>query len=114
MFKPLSPSLAFVATVALSGCNTTSAVNAINSVTGALSSPAASTAANNLKVGATALICDVGDASALTNQIATQIGAGRALIKDSENVYVISSTVCAALGGAVVGQGLVPATAAAN
>jgi len=110
---PASLALA-LASVTLCGCNTTSAVKAINSLTGALSSPAASTAASNLRAGATALICDVGDVSLLTNQIATQIGAGHALIKDSQNVYVVSSTVCAALGGAVVGPEIVPASAAAH
>lgn len=103
--------------LALSGCSSLSSgianfgnsvAGAINNVSTAASSPAATQAAANLKAGMTALVCYVGDVSALTNQIATQIGAGHALIMDSANVYVISANTCTALGGSVVGNGTIP------
>jgi PBP1b-binding outer membrane lipoprotein LpoB len=93
--------------LALSGCS--QVVSDINSVTGALSSPQATQAAANLKAGATALICDVGSVADLTAAIEAQVKAGKAAIRDSENVYVIAGSVCSTLGGTVVGPVIVPA-----
>lgn len=97
--------LSTVLILGLAGCS--QVVSGINSVTGALTSPAANKAAANLKTGTTALVCFVGGVSALTNNIASQVNAGAALIKDSTEVYVISSNICAALGGTVTGTSIV-------
>ncbi|MGD1035903.1 MAG: hypothetical protein ABR878_01665 [Roseiarcus sp.] len=93
----------------LAGCASAvnTAVSDINSLTGALSSPAATQAAANLKAGAKALACDVSGASALADQIAAAVKAGTAVIRDASSVYVVSSDVCAALGGAPIGPAIV-------
>jgi hypothetical protein len=89
-------------------------VSGINSVTAALSSPAANQAAANLKVGATAFVCAVGSVSGIATQLNTQLKAGSALIRDSTDVYVVSSTLCTALGGNVAGREPVSNTATAS
>ena len=92
--------------IPLAGCS--SVVSQINSVTSALSSPQATQAAANLKSGATALICFVGDTAALASAIEQQVSAGKAAIRDSENVYVVTGSVCATLGGQIVAPVIVP------
>lgn len=97
--------------LSLSGCAgaITTATNDINALTGALSSPQATQAAANLKAGMTALLCDVGDVAALASAIETQVKAGKAAIKDTQTLYVISGDTCLTLGGQVIGPTTVPA-----
>jgi hypothetical protein len=62
-----------------------------------------------LKSGVAAFICAVANASALAGAIESQPGmAGQSMIGTDGKVYVTSATVCAALGGTVAGQGVVP------
>jgi hypothetical protein len=103
--------------LALSGCaGFTNAANSvaagINTVSAAASSPAATQAVSNLKAGAQAILCDVGNVSAVATQVLTAVKAGKALIADTQTVYAASSIVCASLGGSVIASGVtVPTTA---
>jgi hypothetical protein len=94
----------------LAGC--ANGVNAIatdiNTLTGALSSPAATQAAANLKAGAQAVLCDISSAANVGVQLAQAVSAKQAIIKDAQTVYVVSSTLCAALGGNTIGTAVVP------
>jgi hypothetical protein len=110
--KEIFVACAGLAGVTLAGCNgVTNAVNGIDAITGALSSPAANQAAANLKTGTTAVVCDVGNVAALASKIEAAIRAGSALVKDTADVYTVSSSVCAALGGASQGTATVPPSA---
>ena len=111
--KPI-PIVSLALAAALAGCSSTgsSVVNAVNSVTGALSSPSANQAAANLKAGALAIVCHVADVSAIAGQIEQQGLGSKVLAKDTTDVYAASSAVCAALGGsAVPGVVTVPVSA---
>jgi hypothetical protein len=95
----------------LGGCN--SIASGINSITGALSSPQAAQAVANLKAGNQALLCALADVTAVAAVLDQQIKAGAALYKDSSDAYVVSGTICLALGGQVIGSVTVPPTASA-
>jgi hypothetical protein len=101
-------------TLALSGCSATQITTdataisgGINAIATAASSPGATQAAANLKAGAVALLCGVNDVAAIASQVEAQISAGNALIKDTQDIYVASSTICGALGGSVISPSVV-------
>ena len=102
--------------IAMAGCSSiTTAVNDINALAGALSSPSATQAALNLKAGAEALVCQVADVSALAGQIEKQGLGSTVLVKDTTDLYVLSAPVCTALGGSVMsGTVVVPPSATAE
>jgi Ca2+/Na+ antiporter len=103
--KIFAPIALLVGALALSGCN---AVDNINSVTGALSSPQATQAAANLKAGAQAIVCAVNGASAAYNQIAIAIKEGKAAINDANNILTVTTVLCKSLGGVPSGVATVP------
>lgn len=107
--KPIAiiASLAFMCLA--SGCAQIS--SGINSVTGALSSPSANTAIANLKAGGQALLCAVANTAAVSGAIANAVNANQAIIRDSQNIYVISSDLCTVFGGKVVSTVTLPASA---
>ena len=117
MFKVALVSAALAA--ALAGCSATqitadanALAGGINAVATAASSPAATTAANNLRIGASAILCGVADVTKIGAQVEAQISAGAALIKDTQDVYVATSGVCVVLGGSVIATNVtVPANA---
>ena len=99
-------SFARASALALSGCNTV--VSDINKVTGALTSPQAQQAVANLKSGSQAFICAVNGVAVVYANVATAIGEGKAAIHDANTILVISSALCASLGGSVTGTAVVP------
>jgi hypothetical protein len=74
-----------------------------------INAPATQLTVANLESGATALVCAVANASALAGVIEATPGlAGQSIIGTDGKVYVVSATVCAALGGIVAGRGTIP------
>jgi uncharacterized protein YceK len=119
-FKKLGVTLGLLAGLALSGCS--SVVSGINSVTGALSSPAANQAAANLTAGAIALVCNIQSIASLATVVETGIAngsiatinpnSGLAQTYDITNtVLTVSSAVCTSLKGTVGAQASVTAIA---
>lgn len=106
MFKHLRVALV-CALFPLAGCASIS--NGINSVTASLSSPNATQAAANLKAGAMAFVCAVNSVSAIASEVAVQVDAGKVAVRDTHTVFVVSGTLCKALGGVVTGTAVVPA-----
>ena len=99
--------LILLAMMTLSGC--AQIANGINQVNGALTSPAANQAIANLKVGSQALLCALANASAIAGPLETAVNSGQAAVKDTQDVYVVSATLCAALGGSVIATVTIPA-----
>jgi len=108
-----------LAASALAGCaqlgkdfvvGAASVASGVNAVSGALSSPAATQAAANLKAGAAAIACDVSSASTVWTQINAAIAAGKAITRDAQTIYAVSSILCTSLGGTVLGPEVVPAS----
>lgn len=108
-----------LACISLAGCaqfgkdfaaGAASVASGVNAVAGALSSPAATQAAANLQAGATAIACDVSSASAVWTQINAAIAAGKAITRDAQTIYAVSSILCTSLGGTVLGPEVVPAS----
>jgi len=103
--------------LALSACSVTTAVNDINSLTGALSSPAANQAAANLKAGAQAVACTVADVDIVAQEIELNVTVPKAyavaIKRDTTSIYVVSTAACAFFGGTAIGTQTVPASAPA-
>ena len=89
--------LALTASAALAGC--AEVTSGINSVTAALSTPAATQAAANIKSVTLSFTCTVANVSAVESQIASLVSTSQAAIKDSQTVCLASSALCDALGG---------------
>jgi len=106
LIKQISITASLVVGIALSGCSVTSG---INSITGALTSPAANQAVANLKAGSQAVLCTIAGLANETNAVATAVNAKQAIIVDSQTAYVISGSLCTALGGTVGATVTVPA-----
>lgn len=104
LFRPLAA--VAVLAIGLSGCVIS---DDINSITASLSTPAATQAAANLKAGATALLCTISNVSAVAQGLNAQVKAGTVMVRDTNTVYIVSSTLCASLGGTVTGSATVPA-----
>ena len=116
MFKAITIAAALAASVALAGCS--QVVSDINAVTGALSSKQATQAAQNVQAFTTGFICGVGSLSGLASNIesalASQMKVGNAMVTmDTGIVYVVSTSVCLAVGGKVASSAAVsvPSTA---
>ena len=82
----------------------------INEVNAALTSPAANKAVANLKAGSQAILCAVANVAAISGALETAVSAGQAAVRDSQDVYVVSGTLCLALGGTVISTVTVPAS----
>jgi hypothetical protein len=94
-----------IGTALLAGC--ASVESGLQSAVNFINAPATQQAEAELKSGADALVCAVADASGLAETI-EQKYAGQSVIGTDGKVYVISATVCTALGGTVAGQGVIP------
>jgi hypothetical protein len=105
MMKPLHAG-ALALAVFLSGC--ASFDSAINNAVAWIDAPATQQAIGSLKSGVTAFTCAVADASAVAKEIESGVGAGQSLIGTDGKVYVASAAVCAALGGTISAQAIVP------
>jgi len=103
---------AFAAAIALSGCANVidAATDDINKVAAALSSPAATQAAANLKARSQAIACDFSAVANAADQIALAVAAGKAVQKDAQTALVVSDIVCKSLGGTPMGTVAVPAS----
>ena len=106
MLKKLA--LAAACALALAGCNTV--VADINAVSGALTSPQTTQAVANLKAGSQAIVCAINGAAVVYDQVVTTIKAGKATIRDANNILTVSSAVCTGLGGVPTGVAVVPAS----
>lgn len=94
----MKKTIAFVLlSISLSGCAQLNATRAW------LSDPQTIAAAGTLRSGAIAFACAVANAAAISGQIEVAVNAGTALQGNNVKVYTISSSVCSALGGRVVG-----------
>ena len=114
MFRKLiSALLGCTLMVSVAGCAQVTA--GINSVTGALSSPAADQAAHNLEVGAMAFVCNVSSIAKLASLVETGIANGNIATIDPKSslaatyditntVIVVSEDVCTSLQGTVGAQ----------
>lgn len=96
--------------VSLSGC--AQVTSGINSLTSALASPNATQAAENLRAGAMALVCNISSIAKLAAVIETGIAQGNVATIDPKSalaqvydvtntVIVTSAAVCGALQGSV-------------
>ena len=93
--------LAGALALALSAC--AAVTDKINAFDAWLASPTTTQAAANLKSMTTSLTCQVASVSALTAQITKAVAAKETVaIRDAQNVCVVSSALCNALGGAAV------------
>ena len=109
MFKKIA--LAAACALAMSGCNTTSVVNGINAVSGALTNPQSQQALANLKAGSTAIICGVSSVAQLASKLTIPGHNGQVMIADAQTLYTDTAATCAFLGGTPGALGTVPATA---
>jgi hypothetical protein len=80
----------------------------VNKAVSWIDAPATQQAISSLKSGVTAFTCAVADVSAVAQQIEAGVGAGQSIIGTDGKVYVGSSTVCAALGGTLGPQAVIP------
>ena len=85
--------------LSLSGCA---------NVTAWLADPNTTTAINNLKTGSLAFICTVASTAAIAAQIENDINVHKTVITTTGTILTISQTLCAAYGGIVSGQTVVP------
>ena len=110
-------SIVLAGAFALALCSCAQVVSDINSLTGALSSPAANQAAANLKAGAAAVACTVASVDQVVQEVENDVGVPSkyaAVIKrDTKTVYVVSEAACAYFGGTYAGTVTVPSTAPA-
>ncbi len=80
----------------------------LNKAVSWIDAPATQHAIESLKTGVTAFTCAVADVGAVAQQIETGVGGGQSIIGTDGKVYVGSSTVCAALGGTLGPQAVIP------
>lgn len=103
----LRVSIIAVAMMTLSGC--AQIANGINQINAALTSPAADKAVANLKAGSQALLCGVANVSAVAGSVEAAVRSGQAIVRDTQDIYVVSGTLCYALGGSIIAAVTVPA-----
>jgi hypothetical protein len=82
--------------------------DSVNKAVAWIDAPATQRAINSLKSGVTAFTCAVANVSAVAQQIEAGVGAGQSIIGTDGKVYVASSAVCAALGGTLGPQAVIP------
>ena len=99
--------LILLAMMTLSGC--AQIANGINQINAALTSPAANQAVANLKAGSQALLCGVANVSAVAGSVEAAVRSGQAIVRDTQDIYVVSGTLCYALGGSIIAAVTVPA-----
>lgn len=80
----------------------------INNAVAWIDAPATQQAIGSLKSGVLAFTCAVADASAVAKEIESGVGAGQSLIGTDGKVYTASAATCAALGGTLGPQVVVP------
>ncbi len=81
---------------------------AINNAVAWIDAPATQQAIGSLRSGVIAFTCAVADASAVAKEIEFGVGAGQSLIGTDGKVYVASAAACAAVGGTLGPQAVVP------
>lgn len=121
MLKAIKFGLIAAACLALTACNTVGAnmASGINAVTAALASPNATLAAQNLRIGATAFVCNVSSVAGVVMAGVAIDGKQAALIDPKSalaqvynvdsTVLAVSSAVCAAMSGTVGGSAQITA-----
>ena len=82
--------------------------NAIDNTVAWIDSAKTQQALSSLKSGAAAFTCAVADVSAVAGKIEAGLGAGQSMVGTDGKVYVASSAACAALGGTIGPQTVVP------
>lgn len=100
----LAGALALAAT--LGGCAEFD--SAMNDAVAFVDAPKTQQAVSSLQSGAIAFTCAVADASAVAEEIESGVSAGQSLIGADGKVYVASATVCAALGGSLGPEAVIP------
>lgn len=92
--------------LSLAGCQS-SGLDEFQKFVDVLGSPRTTQAVANLQAGAHALVCALSSASAVAAQVERAVDAGQAVVGTTGKIYVASAVVCASLGGAVAGTGIV-------